>query len=439
MLGAVPLFATPVDTGRDEEDGVGEMRMLFAALTVLVTLVGVNASFADWQEVESGSTDTFTDIHFWSKDKGIVAGYHGTILLTIDGGNSWVSPDTTGLPEADFRSFDFFDEFHGILVGSDGAVLVTLDGGSSWTVGSSGVGTHLSDVAMVTAEIGIAVGFGGVILHTSDGGMTWEPKSSGTSYNLHCVAFMDADIGIAGGDNVILRTLDGGASWSEVPQPMPNAWIFDVMLTRTGYGLAVGDFAAIKETNDGGATWSLVTNTNDDAEHFMGVAIVGEGKAIAVGSFDLHRENVLRTYDGGITWSPDPTGYDNRLTSVWYDGQTAWATGLHGVILRAEDPVSSVTLRTQFPILSDPAPNPFNPQTTIAFDLPRQEAVRLSVYDVSGRLVDVLIDNEIAAQGRNEVVWRGRDMAGRVVSAGVYFYRLEAGLYSETKRMTLVK
>ena len=65
--------------------------------------------------------------------------------------------------------------------------------------------------------------------------------------------------------------------------------------------------------------------------------------------------------------------------------------------------------------------------------------VRLAVYDVSGRLVDVVIDNEIAAQGRNEVVWRGRDMAGRVVSAGVYFYRLEAGSFSETKRMVLVK
>ena len=72
-------------------------------------------------------------------------------------------------------------------------------------------------------------------------------------------------------------------------------------------------------------------------------------------------------------------------------------------------------------------PNPFNPQTTISFDLPKQEAVRLAVYDVSGRLVDVLLDGDIAAQGRNEVVWRGRDMAGRVVSAGVYFYRLEAG------------
>ncbi len=89
--------------------------------------------------------------------------------------------------------------------------------------------------------------------------------------------------------------------------------------------------------------------------------------------------------------------------------------------------------------LGDAYPNPFNPQTTISFDLPKPAAVRLRVFDVSGRLVDVIIDNEIVPQGRNEAIWRGRDMSGRVVSAGVYFYRLEAGSYSETKRMTLVK
>ena len=84
-------------------------------------------------------------------------------------------------------------------------------------------------------------------------------------------------------------------------------------------------------------------------------------------------------------------------------------------------------------------PNPFNPQTTIAFELPDKRAVSLSIYDVSGRLVDVLIDDEIASPGRNEVVWRGRDRNGRAVSAGVYFYRLDAGSFRATRKMVLVK
>jgi len=84
-------------------------------------------------------------------------------------------------------------------------------------------------------------------------------------------------------------------------------------------------------------------------------------------------------------------------------------------------------------------PNPFNPRTTITFDLPRAAVVDLRVYDVSGRLVDVLLKGELAHEGRNRVEWRGCDLAGRQVSAGVYFCRLEVGGRGVTGRMVLIK
>jgi len=89
--------------------------------------------------------------------------------------------------------------------------------------------------------------------------------------------------------------------------------------------------------------------------------------------------------------------------------------------------------------LMDAVPNPFNPQTTIAFALPSEATVSLRVYDVGGRLINTLLNDERVPAGRNEVVWRGRDADGRVVPAGVYLYRLTAGPFSETKRMVLVK
>jgi hypothetical protein len=93
----------------------------------------------------------------------------------------------------------------------------------------------------------------------------------------------------------------------------------------------------------------------------------------------------------------------------------------------------------RFGLLEQNYPNPFNPRTSIVFVLPSERAVSLCVYDAAGRLVDVLMDDEIARRGRNEVVWRGRDADGRMVPAGVYFYRLVAGPYSQTMRMALVK
>lgn len=84
-------------------------------------------------------------------------------------------------------------------------------------------------------------------------------------------------------------------------------------------------------------------------------------------------------------------------------------------------------------------PNPFNPQTTIAFELPKRESVNLQIFDMAGRLVRRLITAEPHTPGRHEVVWNGRDDSGRQVASGTYFYRLEAGSYSETKRMVLIK
>jgi hypothetical protein len=84
-------------------------------------------------------------------------------------------------------------------------------------------------------------------------------------------------------------------------------------------------------------------------------------------------------------------------------------------------------------------PNPFNPVTTISFDLPESAVVRLTIHDVAGRLVRTLVAAETVGSGRHEMVWNGRDEGGQVVAAGVYFYRLDAGAYTETRRMALVK
>ena len=84
-------------------------------------------------------------------------------------------------------------------------------------------------------------------------------------------------------------------------------------------------------------------------------------------------------------------------------------------------------------------PNPFNPTTTIAFDLARAGHVRLEVFDVSGRSVRVLVDNELPAARNHRVVWDGLDAAGTRASSGVYFYRLVAGDLTATRKMIVLK
>ncbi|MBD3348856.1 MAG: T9SS type A sorting domain-containing protein, partial [Candidatus Eisenbacteria bacterium] len=83
-------------------------------------------------------------------------------------------------------------------------------------------------------------------------------------------------------------------------------------------------------------------------------------------------------------------------------------------------------------------PNPFNPATEIAFDLPERAKVELEIYSAAGRRVAVLASGEMSP-GRHRVEWRGRDEGGEEVGSGVYFVRLRAGERTATSRVVLVK
>ena len=83
-------------------------------------------------------------------------------------------------------------------------------------------------------------------------------------------------------------------------------------------------------------------------------------------------------------------------------------------------------------------PNPFNPKTTIRFDLPEAQDVKLVVYDITGRKIATLVDDAFDA-GYHTVDWYGRDEQGVELASGVYFYRIKAGPLEWTERMVLLK
>jgi hypothetical protein len=89
-------------------------------------------------------------------------------------------------------------------------------------------------------------------------------------------------------------------------------------------------------------------------------------------------------------------------------------------------------------VLGQATPNPFNPQTTIRFELPAAGRAKLAVYDLAGHLVRTLVDGDQPA-GAGEVAWNGCDASGRGLPSGTYFARLEAGGDSRTTRMSLVR
>jgi hypothetical protein len=83
-------------------------------------------------------------------------------------------------------------------------------------------------------------------------------------------------------------------------------------------------------------------------------------------------------------------------------------------------------------------PNPFNPRTTISFDLPTAGAVRMEIFDMAGRLVRTLVDSDMSA-GSHDVVWDGLDASGRGLGSGSYVARLAFGGKVEVVRMGLIR
>ena len=122
--------------------------------------------------------------------------------------------------------------------------------------------------------------------------------------------------------------------------------------------------------------------------------------------------------------------YDYRLSDVDYDGNVEY----HSLQLMG---VSSINIPEQF-VLYPNYPNPFNPVTTIRYDLPDDAHVVLAIHDLMGRDVITLVDGPKTA-GSRFIQWNARDKQGRAVSAGLYLYTILAGQYTKTNKMVLIK
>jgi subtilisin family serine protease len=151
----------------------------------------------------------------------------------------------------------------------------------------------------------------------------------------------------------------------------------------------------------------------------------------------VNNEGIIMQADLGAATTEDSVAIDLRVASKSADGSTldqivspAFAVGDWDTIMTDTTPVDGIPI--QF-ALEQNYPNPFNPTTTISYQLPAFSTVVLKVYDVLGREVATLV-NEKKAAGKYSTTWNASSM-----SSGVYFYRLHAGAYRETKKLLILK
>jgi hypothetical protein len=128
-------------------------------------------------------------------------------------------------------------------------------------------------------------------------------------------------------------------------------------------------------------------------------------------------------------------GHTYTISAVGAGTMISYSQFVPSIITSVNDQGNSLPI--QYALFQN-YPNPFNPSTTISFDLPIATDVTLTLYNVLGQIVDVLVDRKLPA-GHHAISWEGSDSHGRQIASGVYYYRLTTKEFSETRKLVLVR
>lgn len=367
------------------------------------------------------------------------AGWSGTnkgrFLRTTDGGITWME-DNALTP---LNAVDFISAIEGWAVGEDGTIRHTLSGGSGWGTQTSPVSSDLNAVCFIDEDYGWAVGDYGEIIHTTNGGLDWNVQNSSTSNWLYGVCFINATTGWAAGEfATVVHTTDGGQNWVEQDlNPSQNYNLTSVQFLDDNYGWVSAIYGRLFFTTNGGSTWQEINTGIFESLNEIYFIDINNGWVVGDAG------TVLRSRNGGNTWITQFSDVaTNSLSSVCFiDTLNGWVSGEGGTIIHTSDGGGIVSVETEGNeftkadkyILSQNFPNPFNPKTTIKWIMPETGFVTLRIYDVLGREVMILVNQELNA-GNQETVFDATNF-----SSGIYFYQLKVGDFIQTKKIVLMK
>lgn len=396
-----------------------------------------------------------TDIEFIN-DKGYAVNVNGDFFEFDNSSQNWNFKTTTGICDA--YSIEFTDDNTGYILKTNRRIIKTTNGGATWkdvlTALPYNSKSKVGGITFPTPETGYAwltidnysKTF---VFKSSDSGESWNQIAEiagGTSFGGDIV-FFDADKGVLGGPKIkkdgvyhtlIKYTEDGGQNWTDATITAPDGFKFNYLkqfsILKDGEILAAATNAIFK-SSDYGKNWEVLSNDLETKlDNFYNIAFNnGNG---AVSAYD---GTIAYTSDYGVNWKVDSTmtdvnsisqlriTSDNRIFAGHYKGKISANKML---LTSIDDKINNLV--TGYSINQN-YPNPFNPTTTIEYIIPEESFVTLTVYNVLGKKVAALV-NKIQKSGNYKINFDAANLA-----SGVYFYKIKAGSYRDTKRMLLIK
>lgn len=379
----------------------------------------------NWTNGLQGFNDSLNGVNFIDMNTGIIVCDDGVTYRTTNAGLNWTQHLSS--TNDNLIKVELADQNTGYAIGENSTPLKTTNGGVNWF--NVPGPTDICQTLFILNENAVFVGTDEDIWKTSNGGLNWVLLAHEDATDL---VFLDQNTGIAISGNII-RSTNGGLNWSEVHTQ--GYQYLDFNNANTGIAISEGGSSlSITRTTNGGLNWTLIPNSFTSSV-IKDIEFMDNNNVIAVGG------RIIRSTNAGLTWFRANPSFNTRGVDFVNDS-VGFIVGDLGIVLSTiPNPTVGITpVSTEIPeeySLLQNYPNPFNPTTSIKFKIPNQvrddNIVSLKIYDIMGREVAVLV-NESLSPGEYEVSFNGTGY-----SSGVYFYRLTAGEYSQSKRMVLLK
>src|ERR1035437_3107420 len=385
-----------------------------------------------WSPQNSKVYLSLKDVKFLDFNTGYICGASGNFLKTTNSGLDW-SVISTGIT-TNLNAIYFVNTNLGWAAGENGLTIKTTNAGLSWTYQNSNTTQSLSSLFFKSELIGWIVGKNGIILKTTDGGTNWNSQTSGITNALNKIFFYSVYDGwIVGASGTYLKTTNGGTNWSR--QTIGASSDFNsVYFSNNLNGSIVANGGTILISSDGGYIWS------DHSPHVNGNLYSVYFPTQEIGYSSGANGLILKTTDGGISWYRLGTGITTQINCLYFiDNNNGYAIGENGMILNTKNggttliEEQSSSLQPKSYTLAQNYPNPFNPSTVISYSLLASSYVRLIAYNTLGQTVRVL-ENGYRNAGSYSVTFNAAELP-----SGIYFYKIEAGKYTQVKKMMLVK
>lgn len=365
----------------------------------------------------------------------IFAGTYGYgVFLSTNNGASWNEVDTN-LTNRYINVLGIAGK--NLLAGTLNGIFHSTDNGVTWVKASMGV-SYTQGYGFISNGSIVYAGTNAGIYRSTDSGKTWiQPPTGPSAFNF---AVQDGDI-FAGTYGGIYVSTDSGNNWNHTS--VTNGIVASMVVNGNGLYAGFGDGSGVYVTFDNGLNWEQVVSGLTNTYVTSLAATEGILFASAAGG-STAKAGVFVSSDNGENWSninagmPDiPISYAMVNDLVVFDASLFAATE-YGVWRRPlSEVITSVEPRgTNIPnhfYLQQNYPNPFNPSTTIEYNIPKAELLTIKVYNVLGQEIKILFNEEKPA-GSYQIKFDGSNLA-----SGIYFYRIQAGDFSQIKKMVLMK